>query len=201
MAQYIEDGEVRSLSDSDLVEIVDVAGPDIVEYINKIKTDYPETYLVNTQKFLDLYLNKDLHDGTSFVSNNLGKIRAKIQGAKDTARQFKDHYYGDTPDGRMLGKTLFNLGDIRMEGKSMDNVVAIGESSLKLKGGYKKYDKAAYKEITIDGQKHTVIGEVSGTDTSFFKNATSDSYKESIDTTMSDSIKAKLDFEYADAIE
>lgn len=40
-----------------------------------------------------------------------------------------------------------------------------------------------------------------GTDTSFFKNASSDSYKESADTTASDSIKAKLEYKYAKAIE
>lgn len=117
------------------------------------------------------------------------------------AGQFKDHFYGDTPSGRFLGKTLFNTGEIKIDGVSADNVVAIGESSMKLKGGYKKYAPEEIKEVIIDGKKFTAIGEVEGTDTSFFKNAASDSYRESTDTTVSDSIKAKLGYSYAKAIE
>lgn len=70
---------------------------------------------------------------------------------------------------------------------------------MKLKGGYRKYPEP--KEITIDGKIHKVIGEVPGTDTSFFKNAASDSFKDHSDLTMSDSIKGRIGVEHAKAIE
>ncbi len=199
---FIEKGKVRKLSMSDIDTIIEQSNDDIRWYIDKLRTDYgknEDQFMAKTQSFLDSYLNKDLQDGTSFVSNDLGEIRAKIQGKHQAARQFKDHFYGDTKDGRALGKTLFNLGEIKMDGNRLDHTVVIGESSLKLKGGYTKYPET--KKITIDGKEYTVVGEVEGADTSFFRNASSDSYKESADTTASDSIKAKLEYKYAKAIE
>ena len=73
---------------------------------------------------------------------------------------------------------------------------------MKLNGGYKEYDKEAPKKyITIDGKSHLILGEVEGANTSFFKNAASDSFKDHSDLTMSDSIKARIPVEHAKAIE
>lgn len=59
-------------------------------------------YLIQSQSFLQMYLNKDLHDGTSFVSKNIGKIRDAIQRgvrqSKEIPQQFKDHFWGDHPE-------------------------------------------------------------------------------------------------------
>lgn len=66
---------------------------------------------------------------------------------------------------------------------------------------YDPVTKEYYKNIFIDKVPHRALGKVEHTKTSYFKNASSESYKKRIETTMSDSIKAKLDYKYAEAIE
>lgn len=79
---FLEKGKLRNLSQEDINTIIDVSDDEIRWYIDKLREDYgkkEDQFLAKTQAFLDAYLNKDLQDGTSFVSNFLGKMRAKIQ--------------------------------------------------------------------------------------------------------------------------
>jgi len=152
-------------------------------------------------KFLEWSYMKDYQDWTSFVSKNLWEIRDIIQWWNwKNVEQFKDHYYWDTEKWRMLWKTLFNVSDINFEWES-DNLVIIWDSSLKLKWWYTKYEKWKEKLITINWIEYSVIWEVKWTDTSFFKNASTDSAADDAETTLSDSIKSRIWYKYANELE
>lgn len=127
--------------------------------------------------------------------------------------QFKDHYYGG--EKRFWAKTLFTGSKIEVDWKELHNAVVVGESSMKLEWGYTEFTKwdwaiaeeinwvetgRYYKNITINWEKYRSFWHVPKTDTSYFKNAESDSYKSIDKVTVSDSITARLDQEYADAI-
>ena len=180
---------------------------------------------------INLTFRNDLQDGTSFVSHNLVKIRAAIVGWKKWIReyseytmeewevgltytllrnQFKDHYYGG--EKRFWVKTLFTWSKIEVDWVELNNAVVIGESAMKLDWAYTKFkstDKWVefdakwnfYKYVTVNGKPYKSFWYVPKTDTSYFKNAESDSYKKTEEVTVSDSIKARVWFEYALAIE
>jgi len=217
---YIIEKELKQIPELQNFPMVNGEFDGGIDDLMKLISDYPESEVatvvqknldnnVSVEKiinFLNTTYNNDLQDGTSFVSNDLARTRAFIQwgnrGVKDFdegKRQFKDHYYGDLWNKRFWAKTLFNASDIQFEWAPIKNAVVVGDSSMKLKGGYKKYDEP--KEIMIDGKMHKVLGEVEGTNTSFFKNAASDSFKDHSDLTMSDSIKGRIPVEHAKAIE
>jgi hypothetical protein len=130
--------------------------------------------------------------------------------------QFKDHYYGG--EKRFWAKTLFTWSKIEVDWKELDNAVVIGESSMKLEWGYTKFAEGEvwvipekdinwnntgrfYKNVTINGKPYRSFWYVPKTDTSYFKNAESDSYKKVEEVTVSDSIKARVWIEYSLAIE
>ena len=128
--------------------------------------------------------------------------------------QFKDHYYGG--EKRFWAKTLFTGSKIEVDWAELHNAVVVWESSMKLEWGYTEFKKGDkwvipeeinwketgrfYKNITINGKPYRSFWYVPKTDTSYFKNAESDSYKNVDQVTVSDSITARLDKEYADAI-
>lgn len=151
--------------------------------------------------FNSVYL-KDLQDGTSFISKHLAKLRWKIRWVKDT-NQFKDHFYWNKEDESRFGwKTLFNASEIRLSEswKKENDIVAIGASSAKLKK-WRYNDNPYVKEIWIDWKKYKVIWQIKWTDTSYFKNASSDTNKVESEVSFSDSIKPKLSLDASNKIE
>lgn len=98
---------------------------------------------------------KDRQDGTSFVSEDLAKLRGEVSGLEDKD-VFKDHFIGNTGHGTFLGKTLFNKS--RMTDINGDPIlmgVAIGYSSAKLKAGMRP-PKTGEEFIMINGRPHKV---------------------------------------------
>lgn len=87
----------------------------------------------------------------------------------------------------------------------MHDAVIVGESSLKLgKKNTARYEKFNDEKnpvyIEVNGQQRRVIGKISGADTSFFKNAATESKFKEDDIAASDSIMAKLKRPFAEAI-
>lgn len=98
---------------------------------------------------------KDRQDGTSFVSEDLAKLRGEVSGLEDKD-VFKDHFIGDTGNGLFLGKTLFNKSRMTdAEGNPIEMGVAIGISSAKLKAGMRK-PRPGEEFIFINGRPHKV---------------------------------------------
>lgn len=171
---------IQSLDDYHWENIADLSSDELIDYIK-------------------LSFLKDNQDGTSFVSKNLSKIRWLIRWVDDI-HQFKDHFYWNNVDEiRFWAKTLFNSSIIHIDWKQTDNVVAIWISSAKLKKWRMK--NSIVKEITINWRKYKVIWEIEWTDTSYFKNASSDTNKTETEISFSDSIKPKLSKEASDKIE
>ena len=152
------------------------------------------------QDYITLTFLKDNQDGTSFISKYLAELRWKIRWVKDT-HQFKDHFYWDKEDkwSRFWGKTLMNASEIKIEWKTADDVVAIWISSAKLKKW--RMEKPSIETITINGREYKVLWEIKNTDTSYFKNASSDTNRTEEEISFSDSIKPKLSKEASDKIE
>jgi len=175
-----------------------IANKDTPEYIRKrlVSITDPDEQV----SFLDSAFNKDNQDWTSFISWHMARLRDRIQWWDwEDVFQFKDHFYWDVWDnGRVLWKTLFNSAEIVYEWSKLDNAVVIWKSSLKLEWWYVTFDTP--KDIIIDWKLYKVLWEVEWTDTSFFRNASSESTSDDDMTTLSDSIKSRLWYEYSKAL-
>lgn len=139
----VDNGEFNGTMD-DLMQVITDSPADEVSILIQQKLD-DGLSIEQINDFLNTTYNNDLQDGTSFVSNDLARTRASIQGGNrgvkdfdEGKHQFKDHYYGEINGQRFGGKTLFNASDIVMDWTPVKNWVIVGESSMKLKGGYKK---------------------------------------------------------------
>jgi hypothetical protein len=166
------------------------------------------------KRYVEAVYDTGLEDGTSYISSNLFDLRAKINNIpQGKIFAFKDHYQGissytDKETGKVteqafLGKTLFNRSDIELtpelekvlpKTSHPENIVLVGENSHKLKGVYKKFDDEQF--VMLNGKPRRVLGYVENTDTSFFKNASSDVIKHANEVSLSSSISVKLPIEY-----
>ncbi len=192
----------------------------IAQFIQETLKKYDVNKL---NELLNRTYNNDLQDGTSFISQGLAKIRAEIQSwmlwSDEYPSQFKDHFYGEIDWRRIWWKTLFNSSNIswlKWNNRKAENTVLLGESSMKLKWGYKKFTKDTewvdsytkkngevvyYKTIYIDGKERRILGEIEWARTSFFKDAESEKFTDHSELSVSDSIKWRIPKQYSDLIE
>ncbi len=148
-----------------------------------------ESYHINSKELASE--TKNMQDGSAFVSPSLIQLRDKIRWLKNSY-EFKDHLFGDIDWKKVLGKALFSKSSFKKQGKNIDgHIVAMDEDSLKINYPLQKLPPEKQYEITINGKKYIVEWEAD-IDTSFFKNASSDTFKHEEEVTGSLSVNVKL---------
>ena len=172
-----------------------------IEIIKKNNIWDNRQFLKEFQTTLKSTFYNDQQDWTSFTSFDLLNLRWKLNWIsldndekKLAYRQFKDHFYWEIDWTRLWIKTLFNAVDITDTAwKPIPMSVAWWKSSLKLgKDIYAKWEKT---QVVINWRTYNAT-KIKWTDTSFFKNAASDSFDFWSEVTMSDSIKSSLSIDW-----
>jgi hypothetical protein len=181
------------------------------EYISAFSKYYNQTKDVKKFKeaFIRTFIN-DNEDWTSYVTRDLAVMRWEIQWIWSKKRinqmidewtywEFKDHFFGESWNKRFLGKSLINIiNSIDSEDIAIDNAVFIWASSAKIQWGV--INKWYPKYVNINWRRRRVVWEVSWTTTQYFKNASTDLFKEKEGQTVSDAIKSTLSTESAQKI-
>jgi len=174
------------------------------QYVDILKVYKQEWNTKKLKEAIKSAFVNDNEDGTSYASRELAIMRWKINWMWDKAEiqklmddwiynEFKDHFYWDHEWKRFLGKSLINVvKKLTSTDESVvtNNTVLIWASSMKLKWWYKAFDKPKF--IMLNWRKRRILWEVQWTTTQYFKNASTDVFKEKEWQTVSDSIKSAL---------
>lgn len=154
-------------------------------------------------KVLEWIILKDLEDGTSFVTQDVTRLRNSINWLWDELNSFKDHLWWDVKWEKFLAKTLFNPAKWKVtrmfnwEESIISNAVFIWASSLKLKWWFAKKN---LWQVVINWKTYNIIWEIDWVSTQNFKNASSDSFKEAEEQSVALQVINNLPQEHQDAM-
>jgi len=194
---------LNKLSQEDITKLIDDLSdlPDenlwlkeTVAYLKTVSSD-DKDLLWQLQTTLKTWFYNDNQDWTSFISKDILELRWIInwlnlnnKEVKNAYNQFKDHFYWEIWETwtRFWVKTLFNNSEIKDSlWNIIDSSVAMWISSVKL---WKDFiDKTKQETIIINWRAYKAW-KVEWADTSFFKNAGSDSFDFSALATFGSSI-------------